>query len=137
MKAFYDADIDYLEVMEEGRETYGVQISDALLIFLTEGSREIAGFGLEAARDHLSELESVPNRMRLAGLIRLARGMKDLTQRALSNETHIGERTLQRAEAGDANLTFENLMSLVTTTPDLDFSVLLKPLKMHKKIKAG
>jgi hypothetical protein len=37
------------------------------------------------------------------------------------NIRNLPVRTLQRAEAGDANLTFDNLINLAQTSPKIDF----------------
>lgn len=132
MKATYDEDIDYLEVMAaDGRKAVGVQRSDALTLFFTEDKRELAGFGLEGATERQSELDVVPNKMRLAGLLRMARGLMHLTQEELAAKIDIGGRTLQRIEAGDGNLTFDSLVRLAAVAPKtLDFSLVLKPTRI-------
>ena len=132
MKTLYDEDIDYLEVVEEGVPNYAVQATPALLLFLSEADRTVVGFALEGASAHLVDLDVVPPKIRLAGVLRLMRGVRHLNQEELAKITKIGVRTLQRAEAGDANLTFDNLINLAQTSPKIDFSVVLKPMRKVK-----
>ena len=102
MRALYDEDIDYLEVVEEGIPNYAVQATPALLLFLSESDRTVVGFALENATERLKDLDVVPPKVRLAGVLRLMRGVRHLNQEELAKITKIGVRTLQRAEAGDA-----------------------------------
>ena len=128
MKAIYDEDIDYLEVMAaDGRKALGERRSDALTLFFAEKSHELVGFALEGATSRLAELDAVSNKMRLAGLVRLARGLMHLTQEELAAKINIGGRTLQRIESGEGNLTFDNMVSLAKIAPKaVDFSLVLK-----------
>jgi hypothetical protein len=132
MRTLYDEDIDYLEVVEEGIPNYAVQATPALLLFLSESDRTVVGFALESATEHLEDLDVVPHKVRLAGVMRLMRGVRHLNQEELAKITKIGVRTLQRAEAGNANLTFDNLISLAQAAPKIDISVVLKPLRKVK-----
>ena len=130
MNTMYDSDIDFLEVIEPGNKTVAVDMSDALtLFFRDDNSRSIVGFCLEAASTHLSELTMVPPNMRLAGVIRVTRGVLRLSQAELAEKVDIGMRTLQRFEAGEGNPTFEALLNILNVAPDsLDFSVLLRKI---------
>ena len=132
MRTLYDEDIDYLEVVEEGVPNYAVQATPALLLFLSESDRTVVGFALENATERLKDLDVVPPKVRLAGVLRLMRGVRHLNQEELAKITKIGVRTLQRAEAGDANLTFDNLVNLAQAAPKIDLSVVLKPLRKVK-----
>ena len=132
MRTLYDEDIDYLEVVEEGVPNYAVQATPALLLFLSESDRTVVGFALENATERLKDLDVVPPKVRLAGVLRLMRGVRHLNQEELAKITKIGVRTLQRAEAGDANLTFDNLVNLAQAAPTIDLSVVLKPLRKVK-----
>lgn len=132
MRTLYDEDIDYLEVVEEGIPNYAVQATPALLLFLSESDRTVVGFALENATERLKDLDVVPPKVRLAGVLRLMRGVRHLNQEELAKITKIGVRTLQRAEAGDANLTFDNLINLAQAVPKIDLSVVLKPMRKVK-----
>lgn len=132
MRTLYDEDIDYLEVVEEGIPNYAVQATPALLLFLSESDRTVVGFALENATEHLKDLDVVSPKVRLAGVLRLMRGVRHLNQEELAKITNIGVRTLQRAEAGDANLTFDNLINLAQAAPKIDLSVVLKPMRKVK-----
>lgn len=132
MRTLYDEDIDYLEVVEEGIPNYAVQATPALLLFLSESDRMVVGFALENATERLKDLDVVPPKVRLAGILRLMRGVRHLNQEELAKITKIGVRTLQRAEAGDANLTFDNLINLAQAAPKIDLSVVLKPMRKVK-----
>jgi DNA-binding XRE family transcriptional regulator len=132
MRTLYDEDIDYLEVVEEGIPNYAVQATPALLLFLSESDRTVVGFALENATERLKDLDVVPPKVRLAGILRLMRGVRHLNQEELAKITKIGVRTLQRAEAGDANLTFDNLINLAQAAPKIDLSVVLKPMRKVK-----
>lgn len=127
MTTLYDRDIDFLEVMETGHRTIGENISDTLTLFFTERTHQLAGFALEAASDHLNELDVVPPSMRLAGIIKMVREQLHSTQEEFAAKVDVGLRTLQRIESGEGNLTFLNLCSLVEAAPeDVDISVVLK-----------
>jgi DNA-binding transcriptional regulator YiaG len=132
MRTLYDEDLDYLEVVEEGVKNYAVEATEALSLFLNEKNKAVVGFALEGATENLKDLENVPPKARLAGLLRLMRSVRHLNQEEFAKLTNIGIRTLQRAEAGDANLTFDNLVSLAQAAPKIDFSVVLKPMKKVK-----
>jgi hypothetical protein len=132
MRTLYDEDIDYLEVVEVGIANFAVQVTPVLLLFLSESDRTVVGFALDGATKNLKDLDRVPPKMRLTGALRLLRGVRHLNQEELAKITKIGTRTLQRAEAGDANLTFDNLISLVKVSPKVDFSILLRPLRKIK-----
>lgn len=127
MNTQYDSDIDFLEVMESGHRTVGENVTASLTLFYTEDSHRLVGFCLEAASAHLDDLARVPYQMRLAGLVRLMRGVMGVSQGELAMRVDVGERTLQRIESGDGNPTFEALINLTDAAPKtLDFSVLLR-----------
>jgi hypothetical protein len=94
--------------LEEGILNYAAQATPALLLFLSEADRTVVGFALEGATENLKDLDVVPPKLRLAGVLRLIRGVRHLNQEELAKVTKIGVRTLQRA-------------------PKIDFSVVLKP----------
>lgn len=130
MRAMYDADIDFLEVMEEGHKSVGHHVSDALTIFVSERTLKPVGFVLEGATENFRELEDVPRNMRLAGLVRLVRGLLNCTQEELAEMMGIGFRSVQRMEAGEGNPTLNSIQSLVDVAPgEIDFSILL----IHQK----
>lgn len=125
MITMYDSDIDMLEVGEEGYKTVGKNVSDALTLFYTEDG-DLVGFLLDNASENFRELDLVPRRMQLAGLVRLARGLLGCSQKELAEILDIGHRSVQRLEAGEGNPTLDSLQALVEAAPaKIDFSVLL------------
>lgn len=128
MKALYDADIDLLEVMQEGQRSIGKQATDALTIFYAERSKEIVGFSLEAAASHLGDLALVPVELRLSAIFRLVRGMLDLTQEQFAAKLDVSVKTISRIETGtENNPTLDNLIGVTDMAPEgVDVSVLLR-----------
>lgn len=96
-------------------------------MFYREKDRKLIGFALEAAFQHMHELENIPQHMLLAGLVHLVRGILNDTQKQFADRVGTTERTIQRLETGDgANPTLETLNSLVGVTPaTIDWSILL------------
>lgn len=131
MKTMYDADIDYLEVIEEGFVTVGKHVSDSLTLFYADSGRMLVGFALEGATQNLSELSAVPVKLRLSAVFRIVRGVLSLSQKEFAALIDVGERTLQRIEAGESNPTFQNVLTIADVAPEeLDVSVLLA--KQHR-----
>ena len=126
MKPFYDADLDRIELVPKGKKTFGKEVDSDLTLFLDEESGEIVGFGLSRAKSKLKKLVHVPARYRLAAIVFLIRSKHGLTQFQFAEKVRVTERTIQRLESCEANLSLDNVVTIAETFPSYDLSVLLK-----------
>jgi hypothetical protein len=69
----------------------------------------LVGFILEIASEHLDCLEYVTRDMRISGIFKMLRVLKNKNQEEFAAENDLGLRTLQRLESGEGNPTIGNL----------------------------
>lgn len=127
LSVLYDKDLDYLEVATVGKKSYASQVTDQLSLFIDEETEEVIGFSLELATNNLYQLQVVGHQMRLAGLVKMTRIIQNKNQDEFAEQNDLGNRTLQRIETGEANLTIDSLVTLVNNNRDIDLSLIIKP----------
>ena len=126
MKPYYDKDLDRIEILQKGKNVFGHEVDSDLTLFLYKKSEKFIGFGLSRAEKNIGKLVNVPVRFRLAAIVFLIRMKYELTQRQFGEKVGVTERTIQRIESCEANLTLENTVSIAEEFPEYDLSVLLK-----------
>lgn len=122
MNIYYDKDIDYVEIFFSAAANYGEDSVDGIVIFRSEDTDEVIGYGFEEASKKVFEFKDIPTKAKVAILLKITRENSGYTQeQVIKKLSKTSGRQYQRAEAGE-NISLDFLDDIRNALPEADFS---------------
>lgn len=122
MNIYYDKDIDYAEIFFKKCENYGEDVGNGIILFKSEESDEVVGYGFDSALTRVFSFKDLPSRAKVAFLLKATRERNGYTQEQVIKKLDgASGRQYQRAEAGE-NISLDLLDEIKAAMPEADFS---------------
>ena len=114
----YDAQTDYLEVVNQKSEVIAHDIGNGMFELKTSRGK-IVGHAVMDASMRLSELEFMEPLVKFAVQVKVARLRRGLTQEKMAKKMGIGLLPYQRLESGGNNPTLKTILKLKEILPEI------------------
>jgi DNA-binding XRE family transcriptional regulator len=114
----YDVKTDYLEILDNKKETIAEDIGNGIFELRTPRGR-LAGHSAMDASQRIEDLDFLDPLLMLAVLIKIARLKKGLTQVQMSEKMGIALLPYQRLESGNNNPTLKTILLVKELLPEI------------------